>query len=429
MGLSLRLDYMPDAMNNYLRSASSCFDELTSQTYKEAHWMGWWDYPQKSGFEELERINEWMTKDFHEFFDTVVVCAIGGSIMGTKAVYDALQRTAPDGFNQKTIEFIGHNLSESSYKDLFLRLENKNPILVVVSKSGTTMEPALGFRVMQEYFEKKYGCQKARSRIIAITGDNPTSFLNKYAQTEGYKIFYVPENVGGRYSVLTPVGIVPLALAGFSVKSLLEGAHFVYEGIKSKSEIFHDMLSLASFRAYFHDQGKTLDVLSYDEPKLSTFVEWWKQLHGESEGKDNKGLFPAGMIYSTDLHSLGQFLQEGTPSMIETFLFVEPSLPGSYSYIPVRSMDDHLSVFEGGRISDLSRKAMEAGKNAHKSRGVPVASLHTTCLSEFSLGGLFAFFQTTCAVTASLLEVNPFNQPGVEVYKKELWKSDSQHNV
>lgn len=396
-------------------------------------WTGWVDWPENKGFQLLSHIIEWKN-DLHQDWDCVVVCGIGGSFAGTKAVDDAFRHTYLSHSRQiqnrtghLPIYYAGNNLSEKNLSDLLEALNAHQPMLCVISKSGTTTEPGVAFRVLRSYFEMRFS-GSASERIIAIT-DSESGSLRDLANEKKYRQFPIPGDIGGRFSVFTAVGLVPLALAGYDISELLGGADQVFKSLSREDcQSEHPVLKLAAFRKAAWDAGKTVDIMSYREPGLKGLVEWWKQLFGESEGKQGKGLFPASMLYSTDLHSLGQFLQDGNPCMIQTFLNTS-EYNGSSESIEKRvkvphSTDgkDGLSYLAGRYIDEINQAAMSAGMDAHGSRGVPCIEIKVRKTDLWTLGGLLAFFQASCAVSALMLNVNPFDQPGVEAYKKNMFK-------
>lgn len=397
---------------------------LKERTCLGSDFLGWWDWPEHAGFEVLRQIQ---SRRFDVSFDLIVVVGIGGSFAGTKAVAEALRHQYADqtlNVSQRylPIVYAGNNLSERSLLELLDLMEEYDPVINVISKSGGTIEPNLAFRILEESLYKRYGHDAAKRIFITTQSDkNP---LCELAGKRAYTTFPIPEDVGGRYSVFTAAGLVPLTLAGYDTKQLLAGADRLFSEFRSDASAKHPALQYACFRKCAWDEGKTLDILAYREPKLAALVEWWKQLFAESEGKDAKGLMPMGMSYSTDLHSLGQYLQEGPACMIESFLDVGPlrSLVETRVKIPVDDISENRSVeFLFNRyLSDVDEAAWKASLNAHSERGIPCIELKLSHLDEYHLGYLLAFFQVACGVGALLLGVNPFNQPGVEIYKKEM---------
>jgi len=373
---------------------------------------GWYDWPRRHGFALAEEVKQHVA-GIGRFYDTVVVVGIGGSYLGCRAVVDALTHShaaslnrGPNASKTPQVVYAGHNLSEAGLIELLDFLATREPIVNVISKSGTTTEPAVAFRVIRDHMEQRYGKAEAARRIIATT-DAHKGALRRLAGDAGYKTFVVPDDVGGRFSVLTAVGLVPLALAGFDIDSLLNGADQLFRSLEGEGLATHPVIEYATLRRAAFAAGKRVEILAYGEPRLATVVEWWKQLFGESEGKAGQGMFPAGLSYTTDLHSLGQYVQDGCRNLIQTFLSFSETLPASL------------------RSGDASERRLRVPHAAHNDDdlgyGVPSLELHLRELSASSLGELFAFFETACAVSALLLGVNPFDQPGVEAYKKNLF--------
>ncbi len=423
-----------EELHKVLPEAKKSLERLLEGTCQGADFLGWYGWPRRHGFALLEEIEE-MKAGMALPYDVVVVIGIGGSFAGTWAVRDALGHQYGDflssyhgTLNRPRILFAGNNLSESSLVELIDVLDKKTPILNVVSKSGTTTEPALAFRVLKKYMEDRFGVEASRDRII-VTTDSESGVMRELAKHSEYRTFPIPKDVGGRYSVLTAVGLVPLTLAGFDTRGLLSGADAMFQSLNGDLLAEHPILYTAAARYVAWQQGKRIDGLAYSEPKLGAFVEWWKQLFGESEGKENKGLFPCGLLYSTDLHSLGQYLQEGFPQIFETFLYIEDSVSASRLGVERRlriprlegGVSDGFSCVQGRFISEINQAAMDSARMAHSQRGVPCLALRIPQLDEYYLGALFAFFETVCAVSADLSGVNAFDQPGVEDYKKHLF--------
>ncbi len=422
-------DELKSAAREILPKAGAALRDLQEKRCTGAEFTGWYDWPKIKGHALAKDIRK-LVGSLDVFYDQVVVIGIGGSYLGCRAVTDALshsyagQVTAKQG-RRPGLTFAGHHLSESGLVELLDLLEEKQPIINVISKSGTTTEPAVAFRVIRSYMEKRFGKEEASKRIIATT-DSKSGALRSMAKSEGFKSFDVPGDVGGRYSVLTAVGLVPLALAGFNIEDLLQGADDVFRSLEAPAAD-HPVLQYAAVRSAAYQNGKTVDILAYGEPRLFHTVEWWKQLFGESEGKEGKGLFPAGVAYTTDLHSLGQYVQEGVRNLIETFLMVDDPLGRTGGVerrlrIPAMSENaDELRYLENRFISEINDAALVATRIAHFDGGVPCMALHLPRIDEKSLGALFAFFETACAIGGALLQVNPFDQPGVEAYKKNLF--------
>lgn len=414
--------------------ANEALVKLRNKTCRGAEWTGWFDFPARTGFTLAHQIKR-LTADIDVHFDLVVVIGIGGSYLGTRAIAEALgheyQAYLP---KQNTsglvpIVYAGHHLSEAGLLELLDLLEKRQPMVNVISKTGTTTEPSIAFRVIRGYLERRYGAREAARRIIATT-DKDHGALRRLAGEKNYRTFEVPSDIGGRFSVLSAVGLVPLALGGFGIERLLEGADEVFAGLRDEqpNALQDAVVRYAACRHAAHEAGKTAEVLNFSEPKLRSFIEWWKQLFGESEGKEGKGLLPVGFASTTDLHSLGQYVQDGVRNLMETFLVFDQgggrdSLGAERRLrLPhVTENTDELGYLENRLISDVNTAASQGTKVAHFEGGVPCLELRTGVLNEHTLGALIAFFESTCAVSGALLGVNPFDQPGVEAYKKNLF--------
>lgn len=418
-----------------LPKAQAALLALRDQTCTGGEFTGWFDWPQRRGQGVWREIKEYIAK-LDVYYDMVLVVGIGGSYLGTRAVADALGHEyaiafAKSGKNARrpVVAYAGHHLSEAGLVELLDLLEDRQPLVNIISKSGTTTEPAVHFRVLRNYMEKRFGKTEAARRIIATT-DKEKGALRKLADENNYKTFEVPDDVGGRYSVLTAVGLVPLALAGFDAERLLLGADEVFRQLREGDAGNHPVLRYAACRNAAYEAGKKIELLATGEPKLRTFIEWWKQLFGESEGKDGKGLFPAGLVYTTDLHSMGQYVQEGERDLLETFLMIEhPTATAADGTnverrirVPHSGGDlDGLSYLEQRFVGDINDAALLGTQLAHADGGVPALSVKVPRLDELTLGRLFAFFETACGISGAMLGVNPYDQPGVEAYKKNLF--------
>jgi glucose-6-phosphate isomerase len=415
--------------------ALAALTQIKNKTCVGAEFTGWFNWPATYGFSLSKEIKSWR-HSIDVDFDLIVVIGIGGSYLGTRAVSDITTHTFAGALSkEKTktdgpmIVFAGHNMSETSLGDLLDFMTVRKPIVNVISKSGTTTEPSVAFRVIRDFMEKKFN-KEASKRIIATT-DAHTGALRRLASECDYKTFEVPSTVGGRYSVLTAVGLVPLALQGLDVEELLKGANRVFTDLMKPTPTEEGLLALqyAQCRTAAWKNHKNIEVLSYPEPKMRNLAEWWKQLFGESDGKDGKGLFPASLECTMDLHSLGQYLQEGVRSMMETFLSVDQPAKSSTSNqhgslaVPRASSDlDELGYLEGRSIDMINQTALKATRLAHSAGGVPCLEIRSPDLSLNSLGALLAIFETACAVGGLMLNVNPFNQPGVEAYKLKMFE-------
>lgn len=410
-------------------SASETLQALRDKSCAGSEWTGWWDYPAINGFKLQSEIQAF--KDQLEVpYDAVLVIGIGGSYLGTRAVYEALSHSHKGLVNDKRpiLMFAGHHVSEAALIETLDLLDQRLPLVNVISKSGTTTEPSVAFRVIRNYMNERFGEKQAAERII-VTTDKEKGALRQLANDSGYKSFEVPNDIGGRFSVLSAVGQVPLALAGFDTRALMEGADAVFKELMADDLKSHPALEYACARMAAYEADKRIELMSYISPKLFYITEWWKQLFGESEGKDGKGLFPAALAYTTDLHSLGQYAQDGVRNILETFLhFEKESASGDqggverFLRVPHTSDNlDELGYLESRSIEEVNKAAMLATKVAHYDGGVPCITLTASELNEKAIGSLFAFFETACTVSGLLLGVNPFDQPGVEAYKKNLF--------
>ncbi len=385
-------------------------------------YLGWLHLPSRTDLEELKVIED-AAHRIRERCDAFISIGIGGSYLGARAAISFLNHSF-DNQRVKSKEhpevyFAGHNLSSDYHADLMELVEDKDVCLNVISKSGTTTEPAVAFRLLKTLLEKKYGKSGARQRIV-VTTDASKGALKKLADEEGYPTFVIPDDVGGRYSVLTPVGLLPIAVAGIDIRELMDGAE-VWEMLSSDSAAVEDNLSYqyAAIRHLLYRKGKTVEILASFHPSLSYVLEWWKQLAGESEGKEQKGIFPASVEYTTDLHSLGQWVQEGNRILFETFLMTQAS--NRHLKVPHFERDDGLNYLAGKTLDFVNDKAYKGTALAHREGGVPNLTLTIKDRSPNSLGQLFYFFERAVAMTGYLFEVNPFDQPGVEFYKKNMF--------
>ncbi len=348
--------------------------------------------------------------------DAVIVIGIGGSYLGAKA---AIELLTPE-FVGKKVFFAGHNLSASYLKGLLDSLKDRDVSVNVISKSGGTTEPAVAFRIIQEFIEKKYGADKSRSRIVCTT-DAGKGALKAIADQRGYKTFVIPADVGGRFSVLTPVGLLPIACAGINIREMLSGAVRMKERTAAPDLDSNPSYLYAAVRNILYRKGKKIEILSNFDGRFHYFAEWWKQLFGESEGKCGKGIFPASCDFTTDLHSIGQLIQGGERNLFETFLVAEKE--DRVCVIPHNAEDtDNLNYLAGMSESAINAKAYKAVAEAHFEGGVPNSTVVVEEISPFCLGQLFYFFEKAVAVSAYMLGVNPFDQPGVEAYKSKMFK-------
>lgn len=394
---------------------------LHGKTGKGNNYLGWLDLPSSITPEELSAIED-VANEIRSKSEIVVVVGIGGSYLGAKAVIDALNHSFAHLISKDnpTIVFAGNNICEDYHRELLEMLDKHNYSIVVISKSGTTTEPAIAFRLLKQHLESKIGKAEAAKHIVAIT-DSSKGALRQLATQEGYRTFIIPDNVGGRYSVLTPVGLLPIAIAGFDIKSLVNGA--------TKAELatgvdipFEENAACqyAAARNALYSKGYRVEILVNYTPKLHFLAEWWKQLYGESEGKDNKGIFPAAVDFTTDLHSLGQYIQDGERFLFETVISVQ-NAKHNLEIPEDKANLDELNYIAGKRLSDVNRMAQLGTTLAHLDGRVPNMEIQIPEISEYWLGYLIYFFEKACAISGYTLDVNPFDQPGVEAYKKNMF--------
>jgi glucose-6-phosphate isomerase len=383
---------------------------------------GWIELPTNYDKEEFERIKK-SAKKIAETSDILVVIGIGGSYLGARAVIEALTSSFYNMMpNKKTpqILYAGNNMNPNYINELIEYIGDKDFSINVISKSGTTTEPAIAFRIFREILENKYGIEEARARIY-VTTDKQKGALKALADKEGYEKFVIPNNVGGRYSVLTAVGLLPIATAGIDIDKLMEGARLAQEKYDDSNLKYNDCYKYAVTRNILYKLYKTTEILVSYEPKMQYFSEWWKQLYGESEGKDQKGIFPASVQFTTDLHSLGQYIQEGKRNIFETVINIE----NPNTNMQIKRDDDNLDGLNyliGKDLDYINKKAMEGTIKAHVAGDVPNIMINVEKLNEEAIGHLIYFFEKACAVSGMILGVNPFNQPGVEEYKKNMFK-------
>ena len=412
--------FLDEKIKNELETrVSGVYDTIFHKTGAGNDFLGWVNLPSEideSLLADIEKTAAFLRQKSEIF----VVIGIGGSYLGARAVIEALQNHfAPLCGEKPLIVYAGHNMSEDYLHDLMAILDKKDYSLAVISKSGTTTEPAIAFRILKQHIIKKYGEQEAASRIVAIT-DKARGALKQLANVKGYKTYIVPDDVGGRFSVLTPVGLLPIAMAGIDIRQLVKGAVEMEQLCKSNPTVDNPVTQYAVARQVLYAMGKTNEIMVNYEPRLVYFSEWWKQLYGESHGKQHKGIFPASVTFSTDLHSMGQYIQDGLRNLFETVISVENS--NHKLCIPMENEDlDQLNYIAGKRISEVNHKAELGTVLAHEDGGVPNLRIVIPEVSEKVLGELIYFFEMACAVSGYMLDVNPFDQPGVEAYKKNMF--------
>lgn len=411
-----------DEIKNMKTAVLSAQNTLDEKNGAGCDYLGWTTLPANYDINEFERIKKAAAK-IRENSDVLVVIGIGGSYLGAKAALDMLTNSfynLLDKNDRKApqILFAGNSISSNYLHDLVNLVKDKDISVNVISKSGTTTEPALAFRIFKELLEKKYGKDGARERIFATT-DKAKGTLKSLSDTEGYETFVIPDDVGGRFSVLTPVGLLPIAVAGIDIDAMMQGAKDAMEEYKKPYEE-NDCLKYAALRNILLRKGKTTEIMVNYEPCMQYFSEWWKQLFGESEGKDGKGIFPASVNFSTDLHSMGQYIQDGARIIFETVLKVdEPA-----NDIIIDEVDgniDGLNFLAGKGVNYVNSKAFEGTLLAHTDGNVPNIVINIPKIDAYHFGNLVYFFEKACGVSGYILGVNPFNQPGVEAYKKNMF--------
>lgn len=406
----------------YIRSRTRAdigLEQLKTKTGPGSEWLGWRDILANPNDAELQSVED-VANDIRKDADIFIVCGIGGSYLGAKAVIDAL--TPHFGSKGPEIIYAGHNMSGKYLKELVDYIKSpkadgsqKSVYLNVISKSGSTLETALAFRTLRSAFDEMYG--ESTKRVVCTTSEEG-GILNALVDEKGYRKFVIPGDVGGRFSVLTPVGLLPIAVAGIDIKTLFYGAVDAYNTYEEDAE---DILEYAALRNALHETGKTIDVFACFEPELRSLGGWMQQLLGESEGKEGQGIFPTVASYSTDLHSLGQFIQQGQRSLMETFIIVDkPFCDLAVTEIP--GDDDKLNYLAGRSFHDINTKAREGTTEAHQDGNVPIVNITIEALNEQNIGALIYFFELLTGVFVYSLGINPFNQPGVEDYKKAMYR-------
>ncbi len=404
----------------YQEKVENIDKEIRKNASDSTEFLGWLNLPTSYDKEEFERIKKSASRIRSN--SKVFVCiGIGGSYLGARAVIEALN----NGFynsnsNEPQIFYAGNNLSSTYIAEMIEAIGDRDVSINVISKSGTTTEPAIAFRIFREFLENKYGLEEARKRIY-VTTDKEKGALKQLSNDEGYETFIVPDNVGGRYSVLTAVGLLPIAVAGINIDELMNGARIAQNKYIEPNLKYNECYQYAVTRNILYDEGKEIEILANYNPKLHYFVEWWKQLFGESEGKEEKGIFPVGVDFTTDLHSMGQYIQQGQRNLMETVInVVNPEVD-----IEIKPDEDNLdgmNFVAGKTVNYVCKKAMEGTIEAHVNGGVPNIIIDMEKLDAATIGNLIYFFELACAMSGKILGVNPFNQPGVEEYKKNMFR-------
>ena len=420
VNLSGCASFVKDAdFKNYVKKALEAWDVLDAESGAGNDFLGWKALPDgtpESLLDEFEAVRDsWKALGVN----LVIVIGIGGSYLGARCALEALnhQFILPEG--KPRIVFGGNNLSEEYLAEMMDLAERSNVACIVISKSGTTTEPAVAFRIVKEHIENRYGKEQAATRIVAVT-DAARGALKTLSTQEGYRSFIVPDNVGGRFSVLTPVGLLPICVAGYDIRAMLRGAARAKAAVSVRDESNPAVQYAAMRNLIYAELGKKVEILVTFNPRLTYLAEWWKQLFGESEGKDGKGIYPASATFTTDLHSLGQFIQDGDRTLFETTLKVEK--PNRSILIGSDPQDlDQLNYLAGQHVEHCNAMAALGTKLAHIDGGVPQLEISIEKIDEGALGELFYFFEAACGISAYQLGVNPFNQPGVEAYKKNMF--------
>lgn len=386
--------------------------------------VGWMDLPENYDEQELQRIKE-SAKRIRKNSDALIVIGIGGSYIGARACIEALNHGFYNHLSKAKrrgpkIYYVGNNISSKYILDLMDLLEDLDISINVISKSGTTTEPAIAFRLFKEYMENKYGKEESKERIY-ITTDKSRGGLRVLAEKEGYASFVIPDNIGGRYSVLTPVGLLPIAVTGINIDRLMEGARDGRREYSTANIGMNISYQYALVRNILYNKGKEIELLVNYEPCLYSFAEWWKQLYGESQGKDGKGIYPSSANFTTDLHSIGQLIQAGRKNLFETTINIEKPQRDIKIKRDVDNLDS-LNYLTGKTIDFVNKKAFEGTLIAHTKGNIPNLVINIPEMSEYYFGKLIYFFEKACAISGYILGVNPFNQPGVEEYKKNMFK-------
>ena len=425
--IRLTINHVYDAVSEEVilqqnEQANAANKALHNGTRAGNDFLGWVNLPSSLSEEFIQDIEATATQ-LRESCDVVVVVGIGGSYLGAKAVIDAMSSSfdwLQKDRNAPVIVYAGNNIGEDYLYELTQYLNDKQFGIINISKSGTTTEPAIAFRILKNLLIEKVGAEVASKRIVAIT-DAEKGALRTLADSEGYKTFIIPDDVGGRYSVLTPVGLLPIAVAGINIRDLIKGAIEMEEASAADVPFEVNLPAIyAVIRNELYQRGKKIEILANYHPKLQYFAEWWKQLFGESEGKDGKGIFPAAVNFTTDLHSMGQWIQEGERTIFETVLSV--AQPKYEMTIPEDEADlDGLNFLKGRRVDEVNKMAELGTLIAHVDGGVPNIQIELPQLNEYYIGQLIYFFEKACGISGYLLDVNPFDQPGVEDYKRNMF--------
>ncbi|MBN2349247.1 MAG: glucose-6-phosphate isomerase [Bacteroidales bacterium] len=411
-----------ESVQAYSEEIKTHIQALHNKTGEGKDFLGWVDLPSSINNTRIIEIEK-IAQNLKNKIDLLVVIGIGGSFLGAKSISEAMSHSFSHlkaNSEYPLILFAGQNIGEDYLAEMLEILETKRYGLVVISKSGTTTEPAIAFRILKNHLEEKVGKDRAKELIIAVT-DAKKGALRKLAEQEGYTTFIIPDDVGGRFSVLTPVGLVPLAIGGVNIRQLVKGASDMEKLTAGTVNIWDNPSSVyAAARNALYAKGKKIEILVNFENKLHYFAEWWKQLYGESEGKENKGIYPASVDFTADLHSMGQYIQEGERSLFETVISVKETVQKLTIPKDTENLDS-LNFLAGKRIDEVNKMAELGTRIAHVDGGVPNIRIEIPKLNEYYLGQLMYFFEKACGISGYILKVNPFNQPGVEAYKNNMF--------
>ena len=407
----------------YSEQVKQIHENIHKNANNEEEFLGWIELPTNYDKEEFKRIKKSAEKIRNDS-EVFVSIGIGGSYLGARAVIESLTNTFTNMYSKEKrktpqILYVGNNMSPNYINEMIEYIGDKDISINVISKSGTTTEPAIAFRIFRELLETKYGVEEARKRIY-VTTDKARGALKKLSTEEGYETFVIPDNIGGRYSVLTAVGLLPIAVAGINIDELMQGAKNAQDKYVDESLKYNECYKYAVARNLLYNNEKNIEILVSYEPKMHYMIEWWKQLYGESEGKDKKGIFPAGVEFTTDLHSLGQYIQDGRRCLFETVLNIENPTTDMTIKLDEDNLDG-LNYLAGKTLDYVNKKAMEGTIQAHVSGGVPNIMINMDKLNATIIGELIYFFEKACAISGNILGVNPFNQPGVEEYKRNMF--------
>lgn len=423
MAVKLNSEYLKPFIADYELDrikplVTAAHDLLESRSGAGSDFLGWVDLPVNYDKEEFARIKA-AAERIKKSCDVFIVIGIGGSYLGARAVIEALRSSMYNNLKKDTpdIYYVGNSINPAYLNDILSICEGKDVCVNVISKSGTTTEPALAFRIFKKLVEDKYGKEEAKNRIFATT-DKAKGTLKSLSDTEGYETFVVPDDVGGRFSVLTAVGLLPIAVAGIDIDKLMAGAANARTAYAKNDD--NDCYKYAALRNILYNKGKSVEMLISYDPSFAMMNEWFKQLYGESEGKDQKGIFPASAVFSTDLHSLGQFIQDGSRIMFETVLNIKSQRSDLFLQPDAENLDG-LNFLTNQNMSVVNEKAYQGTILAHTEGGVPNLVLELDAVDEETIGWLIYFFEKACAISGYMLGVNPFDQPGVESYKKNMF--------